>query len=296
MIDVRPQSATISLLVAGDTTQPQIQGLRNISQTFQDRDGTTWNSLEIAFSRSAHDCYLFACRVADQIQLRNEHLAEAVDSVLGGWRDILRREVALSREQEVGLFGELLVLYSLIRALGPEVAIASWIGPTSEEHDFGLAQADLEVKTTASETRTHWISTPSQLRAISERELRLISIMITPRYGEGSLGLPELIRAVDLMAGALESNFREKLEHVGYHGSDAPLYSTRWMLRDDVLEYVIDASFPKITGIELAQIGVTSTQIPDLRYRLSLVGLQAASPSIEIFSLKAIDEHMRNRH
>ena len=295
MIDVRPQSATISLLVADDTTHPHIRDLRNISQIFQDREGIKWNTLEITFSRSAHDCYLFACRVADQIQLNNQCLDEAFSSVLVGWRDVLRRDVALSREQEVGLFGELLVLYSLIHALGPESAITSWIGPTGEEHDFGLAHNDLEVKTTASETRTHWISTPNQLSAVSERELRLISIMITPRYGEGSLDLPDLARAVEVVAGAFATEFREKLERVGYHNNDAPLYSTRWMLRDHIQEYLINESFPKITGDELKQIGITSREIPDLRYRLSLVGLTPASPSIEVFSLKTILDLVKDK-
>jgi hypothetical protein len=292
MIDVRPQSSTISLMVAADTTSPRLQGLRNIAQTFQDRDGIRWNTLIVTFSRSPHDCYAFACRVADQIQLHNEQLDMAVDSVLVGWRDILRRDVALSREQEVGLFGELLVLYSLVRAVGTESAITSWIGPAGEEHDFGLPQNDLEVKTTASETRTHWISTPDQLKAIAGRELRLVSIMITPRYGDWSLSLPELTSAIDQIAGASASAIREKLEAVGYHTGDESLYSNRWMLRDHVLEYVVDERFPKITSAELLQIGITSREIPDLRYRLSLSGLSATTPSIEICSLKSIIQRM----
>jgi hypothetical protein len=290
MIDVRPYSSTISVLVAGDMSKPRIQGLRNIAHTFRNRDGTQWSTLEIKITHSVHDCYLFACRVIDQIQLNNEKLDEAVESVLGGWRDILRREVALSREQEIGLIGELLVVRSLIHQFGPETSIRSWIGPTGEEHDFGLSQLDIEVKTTASETRTHWISNPDQLRAISGRELRLISIMLTPRYGNGSFNLPELTRSIESLAGASRAEFMKRLEAVGYHPDDADMYTTYWMFRDQVLEYAVDQDFPKITGIELDRIGISSRQVPDLRYRLSMVGLTPVSPSVNFESFTTVAE------
>jgi hypothetical protein len=114
--------------------------------------------------------------------------------------------------------------------------------------------------------------------------------MLTPRYGNGSFNLPELTRSIESLAGASRAEFMKRLEAVGYHPDDADMYTTYWMFRDQVLEYAVDQDFPKITGIELDRIGISSRQVPDLRYRLSMVGLTPVSPSVNFESFTTVAE------
>jgi hypothetical protein len=66
------------------------------------------------------------------------------------WQDLLkvRNQGLLSRQEQLGLLGELQILDSMfLRNLGPREAVAAWRGPGRGEQDFGYGQWLLEVKT-----------------------------------------------------------------------------------------------------------------------------------------------------
>src|SRR5207302_797447 len=103
----------------------------------------------------------------------------ALDETLAIWSRVLARRSRMSRDHEVGLYGELLLVRALMTAWTVGEAVASWRGPAAEEHDFGLPQFDVEVKTTTSERRRHWITSLTQLMPTRSRPLWLISIQVT---------------------------------------------------------------------------------------------------------------------
>ena len=96
-------------------------------------------------------------RIADRIQIEQHDFARAVTDTLADFREPLEGAAALPADREVGLFGELTVLDCLLSAAGGARAVAAWRGPNSDEHDFDLGKGDLEVKSTTSERRVHWI-------------------------------------------------------------------------------------------------------------------------------------------
>ena len=102
--------------------------------------------------------------VADHIQLDGIDVMSALSSTIRLLDQLLRRDVGLSVEREIGLLGELLVLYKLCTRLAIADAIATWRSSESEEHDFSIYGMDVEVKTTSAERRTHWISSLTATR------------------------------------------------------------------------------------------------------------------------------------
>ena len=280
-IEVRPAEKFIELFVLGDLSIPDTTTLRNLHSLQVAHGAENWNCLRISWSHTPIESYTFACLVIDRILDQGESLATATAISLAGIRELLRRESALSSEQEVGLLGELFVLDSLIGQFGIGIAMDAWIGVNSEEHDFGMSDRDFEVKTTRAEHRTHWISSSTQLMAISGRELRLISIQVTPRSLGSALTLPDLVERIETKIGDRSAQYWRKLEAVGYLKEDKELYQTKWALRTDIKEFEINSEFPKITPNELEKIGVNGTEVPEVRYRISLDGKTPAKSIID---------------
>ncbi len=117
------------------------------------------------------DAYPVLCAVADRVQLDGQTIGTAISSTLRQLGHLLRAEDALSREAETGLVGELALLTGMIGVYGPADAVKTWRGGHGEEHDFGLPGVDLEVKTTISERRVHWVSSLTQLVPTGDRPL-----------------------------------------------------------------------------------------------------------------------------
>ena len=102
-----------------------------------------------------HDLFRIICR--DLLQAtrtssrENETAAVAIIlNRLQRWQELLkvRSQGLLSRQAQIGLLGELLILDSIFLShLGPREGVAAWRGPTGGEQDFGHGQWLLEVKT-----------------------------------------------------------------------------------------------------------------------------------------------------
>lgn len=86
---------------------------------------------------------------------------------LGHWQQVLarRRVGRLSRQEEMGLLGELLVLRDVLTPrIGLSTGIAAWRGPYGDEQDFAVAGAIVEVKTQgASSDARFMVSSEDQL-------------------------------------------------------------------------------------------------------------------------------------
>lgn len=243
------------------------------------RDGTRWGEFGATGGDVLLDAHPVICAVADRVQQQGKPFAIAVRDVLETYHELLRGIGRLSDQEEVGLFGEVLVLERLIDDLGAAVAVGAWRGAVSEEHDFGLPDEDVEVKTTMGETRRHWVGTATQLEPTVGRPLWLLSLQITSA-GTGGLSLPELIAGVrvKILDGAVRAELEERLGRVRWRDDEAVLYGRRFRLRTDPAVFLVDATFPAITPQKLAAAGVPVQRIAGLTYLLDLSGLAHDNP------------------
>jgi hypothetical protein len=239
---------------------------------------TVWlgghRQLEIAASAPElfGDVYPMLCAIADRIQLGGVDPLAAVDATLEVWSRLLVRRKRLANDREIGLVGELLVLRALIGAMGEVAAVESWRGPLGEEHDFGFAGDDVEMKTTTGESRKHWIGSLTQLVPTPGRPLWLLSVQIT-RAGTGhGDSLTELVGSVreKCLDDTARTRCDEVLAAVGWSDDQSDLYPQRWTLRSVPRGYHVDSSFPTLTAESLTTLGWTSNEIAQVSYELDL--------------------------
>ncbi|MFD4546306.1 PD-(D/E)XK motif protein [Streptomyces sp. NPDC058466] len=223
--------------------------------------------------------YAILCLVADRIQLAGRSVLAAVTETIRTLGKLLRAPGSLSPEREIGLFGELVTLRSLISCLGSEEAVGGWLGPVAEEHDFSLQEIDLEVKTTLSENREHWVSSLTQLVPKVAKPLWLVSHQLTAAGPGQGKTLAELIAEVraalnDIVLADLD----RRLTAAGWHGAAAQDKGRRFLSRTSPVLYLVDETFPCLTPASLAGAGAHLSSITEVRYRLDL---SAVLPSHE---------------
>jgi hypothetical protein len=262
-----------------DGTMPKVQSYSNIHVSEVVLSDKIWTEVTFDIEANLVEVYAVVSRIASRVQEGGETFESAVAQSLEALAEILDRRAGLSTEQRVGLFGELLVLLSILVDGQPGLeGPQGWQGADNEEHDFRLTNFDLEVKTTTNESREHWISSPTQLVPTAARSLYLMSIQITGAGAGSGWTLPELVSLVRSKAGAAAPAIDASLAKIGYRDSDAPLYPKRWALRTEPAAYAVDSKFPAITSASLDRLGKSvATHISDFRYRINLSGMDPVS-------------------
>ncbi len=258
---------------------PDLTTYRHVSAVMIHWNDRQWFELRVE-GQMLLDAYPVLCSIADRIQLQHVDVGPAVADALASLRELLASYGRLSEEQEIGLFGELLVLRHLIAERSISEPIQSWRGSTSEEHDFDIGVDDVEVKSTTSECRHHWIGDLHQLKPTVGRRLWLVSIQLTGA-GSGGSSLPELVDAIRLgmSAGPSADEMRRKLDASGWRDETSPLYTRRFRLRSSPAVFEVDKAFPALTPSTLAAAGVDHERIVRVKYVINLDGLpSAASP------------------
>ena len=96
-------------------------------------------------------------------------------------------KLQLSRQVQIGLFGELAFIYSSTKKAE---MINAWHSSPRSTYDFGIAQGRLEVKTSTAPTRLHWLRNTQSVDLDSEK-LTYLSLY-APEVGDG-LTLHELV-------------------------------------------------------------------------------------------------------
>ncbi|KOV94411.1 hypothetical protein ADL04_24565 [Streptomyces sp. NRRL B-3648] len=220
--------------------------------------------------RDFHDLLL---AVADRIVVDGQGLERAFDETVHGWSALLGRPRGLSRERRLGLHGELAVLVRMAEAIGWQAALDTWVGPTGEEHDFALASADLEVKTTASERRRHTIHGLGQLTETAGRPLWFASLRLT-RGGAGGRTLADSVKfARDAAAAeriALGRRLDALLDAVGWDAEQPD--DERWTPRDSPL-MIRAVDMPRLTADDLPEGAVG--RIDTVNYAVDVTGLSS---------------------
>lgn len=280
LLTIDTPGETLQLEVEWDgETPPAIEEYVHIATDVVYREERNWVVLRVNGTRFFSEALPLLCSVSDLVQLEHMTFADAVRSSLATYHDLLEARGQMSLRDEIGLYGELLTVEHLIRALGPMPAIAAWRGSQSEEHDIGLEEGDVEVKTTTAEERRHWIGSVTQLQPSTSRPLWLLSIQLTGAGAEAARRLPDL---VDGVLGSLPPEFHDgfavRLAQAHYR-QQQPRETFRLLrLRSRPSCFLIDDAFPRITSQMLDAGGVAVERIPELSYAVALDGLPVSDP------------------
>lgn len=214
--------------------------------------------------------------VSEKILVENQPPAAVVTNVINGWKAFWsqRPKEILSDEQQIGLLCELKVFRSLAHT-DPTYALDTWKGPFGEKYDFLLTDKVIEVKGTRSGKRIHKINGIDQLTAPDEKQLYIVSYLVSKCKNQSSLSLPELIdeiESTDLSSKASYiQKFRELLSFAGYSPIHREKYKQYRFDIYDGLVYQVNDDFPKLTINELSQ--PLSSRISNINYCIEFEGL-----------------------
>ena len=232
-----------------------------------------WFVLTIDATNIHYEAYVLVESIVDQLRA-NASFRHAVSESVEQLKGLLAFRKRFSGEREIGLIGELLVLGAVIAEEGQDRALASWLGPASEEHDFGFTDFDAEVKTTRSEERTHRVGSETQLEPQPGRPLYLVSIQLTSA-GQADQGFSLGTLISDLRSGLDSSRrtFDTALEALGWFDRDADLYSNRFLQRSKARAYLVDSDFPAITRPRLDQTVPQRSLVSSVSYIVDVTSL-----------------------
>jgi hypothetical protein len=256
-------------IASTDSAPTALNTMRNLRVSSVTSDGSPHLTVRVTGTPLMLDGHAMLCAIADRIQVEGWTPSEAIVETVTQWRTVLAARTRMSAEAELGLFGELMFLDALHEATGT-TALEAWRGAAGEEHDFGLGHLDVEVKTTAGERRTHWISGVRQLLPTVGRQLALVSLQLT-RGGASGRTLSELVDDLRTKLPDL-AQFDDKLAQVGWHEADADLYVDRWVIRAEAIGFTVAGDFPCLTPPLLATLPIDSSSVVEVHYRIDLEG------------------------
>ncbi|MBY2942818.1 PD-(D/E)XK motif protein [Rhizobium leguminosarum] len=176
---------------------------------------------------------------------------------------------------------------------GTSSAVASWVGPDRQAHDFRVGAREFEVKTTSSSKRVHTINGIGQLQPSANCTLYLISIQLTDA-GTGGRSLPELADTLKtVMPAADVERYNDRLKASGYSASHAVHYPRRRRLRSDMAMIQVEDGTPRITAACLAALppSFASERIVTVTYDVDVSGLGVTDGSEQFLAIisRAVD-------
>lgn len=187
----------------------------------------------------------------------------AVGGAISDFRALLLTPIveAVPENKIVGLIGELIVLERLC-AISPE-ALASWVGPYEQRHDFRRSIRAIEVKTSRrSDTSMVVIHGLEQLLPPSNGTIHLVHVRIE-KADQGEFSVETMVERL-LNAGADPGLLAAGLVPIGCVDPAAPEWNRVMFSLEGMTVYWVSDGFPRITSLEFASEtvppGVTSLE------------------------------------
>lgn len=230
-------------------------------------------------SPAAHEA-MFAplcSQVIDAVRIDAREPWAAANTIVRSWQSAWKPvRQPMSKAEQTGLAGELIILRALwLPALGP-AAVHLWSGPETERHDFVGRALHMEVKTTRTSRHEHEISRVDQLSAPNGRRLLLASVQLE----ESAAGGETLATLVDDVGRVVSG------DPAAVDAFMSRILALRWsedmrrspeLLRFNVRDaqiFEVDDEFPRLPeGFQLP-VGITA-----IRYTISLMNLPRLDPA-----------------
>ncbi len=196
-----------------------------------------------------------------------------VQNVLAKWRRFWSgiAQGVLSKQEQLGLFGELLFLNRwLVPALGVSAAVPMWRGTAGARNDFEAPGLAIEVKTTSRADGAHVIHGLEQLLEPPCGTLMLFSLLVRDE-ASGTESLPaQIAEARGLIADdyALQSQFDALIYAAGYDDRLAPEYAKLSLRIRDAGLYKVTEDFPRLIPSSL--VGGVPCGVSGVEYELHL--------------------------
>ena len=251
-------------------TVPKLKDIEVILQSTGDRS-------ELTITLLKEDSFeVFRAFCADLVSstrfLARSESARALRTVVGRihkWKDLFARGGLglLSASEQLGLFGELIVLRDVfLTRVDHFSALSAWQGPLGAEQDFQFQEWLFEVK-------SQMVSSDKQLHISSEHQLDLVSGNIAlfhqvfstsaePEARTLAALVDEVRLAILRTAPPAASLLEARLIQIGYEPlPDYDVESLRLATRN---AYEVKADFPRVCASDL------SPGLSHVRYRLSL--------------------------
>jgi hypothetical protein len=222
---------------------------------------------------------LFATVCADALQsAASASQVEGLASFLArlyAWRHFLReRRSGLTRNETVGLMGELVVLRRLIQ--DDARLLANWTAPDDGLHDFELAGHALEVKSTLGSAATLHISSLDQLDTSGLRRLDLLHVrLVETPAGEC---LEDMIQGIFscLVQDVARRDFANALLRRGLMPDDTGARDSPRISVQALTAFAVEKSFPRLVRVSVPPA------IAEADYMLELRGIEAYSVEADI--------------
>jgi len=202
---------------------------------------------------------------------------------LSRWQSFMRKHGAtgLSLEARRGLLGELFLLRNhLLGRCRQDIAIASWKGCRSANHDFQFPFGSIEVKTTSSNTpHAFHVSNIKQLDSPGQGQLYVFFVLVEESEA-GNVSLPGVIDSLqDELDGAALNSFEECLVEAGYLESKREIYlSPRYSIRRERF-FRVDDSFPRLRD------DVLPSGVEEVKYQVAI----SACADYEVLPSETLD-------
>jgi hypothetical protein len=172
-----------------------------------------------------------------------------VSKRLYAWRVCLQtRKAGLTREEQIGLLGELGLLQVIGRTAGYQLAVETWQGPLGGIHDFVRGGSAIEVKSVLGIGTHIYVSRLDQFETDGLSNLTIAR----PRFrlSHDGRSLPQAVKVVRsdiavVAPGAL-ALFDEKLLMAGCLNIDEPMYEANLFVQESVRYYTVGVGFPRI--------------------------------------------------
>ncbi|MBK3664787.1 PD-(D/E)XK motif protein [Bradyrhizobium diazoefficiens] len=192
----------------------------------------------------------------------------AMTKRLEAWQACLRvRKGGLSREERIGLLGELVMLRLFAEVAGYNTAVEAWKGPIDGIHDFMAGGAAVEVKSVLGIGSHLHISRFDQLEMTGLSSLTISRVRF--REGQDGISLPGHIegirREIANASPAAVPDFDNKLLRAGYLDLDGQLYSSACFVQEVLYCYAVDEKFPRIAREDIPPAVVDGSYILDER-------------------------------
>ncbi|MBD9363766.1 PD-(D/E)XK motif protein [Methylomonas fluvii] len=195
------------------------------------------------------------------------------------WQDFMSRNDngILCREAELGLFGELELLKSLIATGMPApLAVDAWCGPMGGVQDFAIGTGAIEVKSTVSSN-----SFPANIGSLDQLDDSLIQPLFLAGFrfvlSQSGITLPEQIGIVRNQLSEFpfaKNDFDSRLLHAGYIDDHADYYSRRFLQTERKIFHISEI-FPRLTRANVAN------EIRGARYDLDLDMITTTNSGLE---------------